>query len=136
LFLFVMHACACHAFNATQVLGFRCAVLAPTGGAIQNLKCYKDILEVSHRPVETTQAALDAMQPAAQASSAAEVEETSSEETSSEEGDASDTAEEAENARKAGEERALVAAEKKASAAARRRSFEALKARFVGGRGG
>ena len=71
--MFAVHACACHAFNATQVLGFRCAVLAPTAGAIQNLKCYKNIMEVSQRPVVTTQAALDAMQPAAKASSATEV---------------------------------------------------------------
>jgi hypothetical protein len=59
--LFVMHACACHAFNATQVVGFRFAVLAPTPGSIQNLQCYKDIMAVSSRPVITTQAALDAM---------------------------------------------------------------------------
>ena len=72
--MFVVHACACHAFNATQVLGFHCAVLAPTAAAIQNLKCYRDILAMSHR---TAQAALDDMQPAAQASYAAEVEETS-----------------------------------------------------------
>jgi hypothetical protein len=62
LFLFVMHACACHAFNATQVVGFRFAVLAPTPATIQNLQCYKDITVVSQRPVVTTQAALDAMQ--------------------------------------------------------------------------
>ena len=68
-----MHACACHAFNATQVVGFRFAVLAPTPGSIQNLQCYKDIMIVSDRPVITTQAALDAMTlPAAPESQTAE----------------------------------------------------------------
>ena len=67
-----MHACACHAFNATQVVGLRFAVLAPTPATIQNLQRYKDIMVVSQRPVVTTQAALDAMQPAAQETSAGE----------------------------------------------------------------
>jgi hypothetical protein len=42
-------------------LGFRCTVLAPTAVAKANLKFYKDMLDMSRRPADTTQAALDAM---------------------------------------------------------------------------